>query len=61
MQIVVGIIGIISLIFAILHLFFPNFLIFLNALGREVILDMSAVLQKYRLAVGIFYLIGGII
>jgi len=60
MQIAVGIIGIIALIFAVFYLFFPNFLSFLNALGREITLDISALLEKHRVAVGVFYLIGGI-
>jgi hypothetical protein len=60
MQTVVGIIGMISLIFATLNLFFPNFISFLNALGRDTIIDISSLLQKHRRIVGIFYLIAGI-
>lgn len=59
MQIAVGLIGIIAIIFAIFYLFFPNILSFLNAVGREVTLDISALIEKYRIAVGVLYLIGG--
>ena len=60
MQIVIGIIGIVSLIFSVLYLFFPNFISYLNTLGKEIIIDIASLLQTHRVIVGIMYFIGGI-
>ena len=60
MLIVVGVIGLISAIAGVLYLFFPNALSYLNAMGREIVIDISGALEKHRLGVGVFYLIAGL-
>ncbi|MCP4652285.1 MAG: hypothetical protein GY858_02725 [Candidatus Omnitrophica bacterium] len=57
---IIGIIGVVALIFAVFFIFFPNFIAYLDAMGREVVIDISATLQSHRLATGIFYFVAGI-